>query len=137
MCAKAPDGGRFLKKAVALAMAIERVNQVWAVDVTHIPIERGILYLVANFDWVSRAVPSWRLSNTIDVSFCMATLQEAPAKYGVPKIFNTDQGSPFTSTAFIGVLVAAGNAISIEGRGRWMDNVIIERLWRSLKFEDI
>ena len=102
----------------------------------HIPIGRGFLYLVAIIDWASRAVLSWRLSNTMDVSFCIAALEEALAKYGAPKIFNTDQGSQFTSTAFTGVLVAAGIAISMDGRGRWMDNVFIERLWRSLKHED-
>ena len=88
-----------------------------------IPIGRGFLYLVAIIDWASRAVLSWRLSNTMDVSFCIAALEEALAKYGAPKIFNTDQGSQFTSTAVTGVLVAAGIAISIDGRGRWMDNV--------------
>jgi len=118
-------------------LAIERVNQVWAADITYIPIGRGFLYLVAIIDWASRAVLSWRLSNTMDVSFCIAALEEALAKYGAPKIFNTDQGSQFTSTAFTGVLVAAGIAISMDGRGRWMDNVFIERLWRSLKHEDI
>jgi putative transposase len=117
--------------------AIERVNQVWAADITYIPIGRGFFYLVAIIDWASRAVLSWRLSNTMDVSFCIAALEEALAKYGAPKIFNTDQGSQFTSTAFTGVLVAAGIAISMDGRGRWMDNVFIERLWRSLKHEDI
>jgi putative transposase len=102
----------------------------------HIPIGRGFLDLVAIIHWASRAVLSWRLSNTMDVSFCIAALEEALAKYGAPKIFNTDQGSQFTSTAFTGVLVAAGIAISMDGRGRWMDNVFIERLWRSLKHED-
>ena len=92
---------------------------------------------MAIIDWASRAVLSWRLSNTMDVSFCIAALEEALAKYGAPKIFNTDHGSQFTSTAFTGVLVAAGIAISMDGRGRWMDNVFIERLWRSLKHEDI
>ena len=94
------------------------MNQVWAADITYIPIGRGFLYLVAIIDWASRAVLSWRLSNTMDVSFCIAALEEALAKYGAPKIFNTDQGSQFTSTAFTGVLVAAGIAISMDGRGR-------------------
>src|SRR6185437_3332822 len=118
-------------------LAIERPNQVWAADITYIPIGRGFLYLVAVIDWASRAVPSWRLSNTVDVSFCVSALEEALARFGKPDIFNTDQGSQFTSAAFTGALVAAGIHISMDGRGRWMDNVFIERLWRSLKYEDI
>ena len=118
-------------------LAIERPNQVWAADITYVPIGRGFLYLVAVMDWASRAVLSWRLSNTMDVSFCVSALEEALARFGTPAIFNTDQGSQFTSAAFTGTLVAAGVAISMDGRGRWMDNVFIERLWRSLKHEDI
>jgi len=118
-------------------LAIERPNQVWAADITYIPIGRGFLYLVAVIDWASRAVPSWRLSNTVDVSFCVSALEEALARFDKPDIFNTDQGSQFTSAAFTGALVAAGIHISMDGRGRWMDNVFIERLWRSLKYEDI
>jgi len=132
-----PAPGHKIYPYLLRGLAIERVNQVWAADITYIPIGRGFLYLVAIIDWASRAVLSWRLSNTMDVSFCIAALQEALAKCGAPKIFNTDQGSQFTSTAFTGVLVAAGIAISMDGRGRWMDNVFIERLWRSLKHEDI
>jgi putative transposase len=132
-----PAPGHKIYPYLLRGLAIERVNQVWAADITYIPIGRGFLYLVAIIDWASRAVLSWRLSNTMDVSFCIAALEEALAKYGAPKIFNTDQGSQFTSTAFTGVLVAAGIAISMDGRGRWMDNVFIERLWRSLKHEDI
>ncbi len=98
---------------------------------------RGFLYLVAIMDWASRAVLSWRLSNTMDGSFCISALEEALARYGKPDIFNTDQGSQFTSAAFTGTLAAAGVLISMDGRGRWMDNVFIERLWRSLKYEDI
>ncbi|MET3258767.1 transposase InsO family protein [Bradyrhizobium japonicum] len=104
---------------------------------TPLPIGRGFLYLVAIIDWASRAVLAWRLSNTMDVSFCVAALEEALATYGTPEIFNTDQGSQFTSVAFTGALVGAGIKISMDGRGRWMDNVFIERLWRSLKHEDI
>jgi putative transposase len=118
-------------------LTIERANHVWAADITYIPIGRGFLYLVAVIDWASRAVLAWRLSNTMDVSFCRAALEEALAKFGKPEIFNTDQGSQFTSAAFTGALAAAGVAISMDGRGRWMDNVFIERLWRSLKHEDV
>ena len=109
----------------------------WCADITYIPIGRGFLYLVAIMDWASRAVLSWRLSNTMDASFCVAALEEALAKYGKPEIFNTDQGSQFTGADFTGVLLRAGIRISMDGRGRWMDNVFIERLWRSLKHEDI
>src|SRR5579864_4547854 len=116
---------------------VERANQVWAADITYIPIGRGFLYLVAVMDWSSRAVLAWRLSNTMDVSFCVSALEEALARFGRPEIFNTDQGSQFTSTAFTGTLAAAGIRVSMDGRGRWMDNVFIERLWRSLKYEDI
>ena len=118
-------------------MTIERPNQVWAADITYIPIGRGFLYLVAVMDWASRAVLAWRLSNTMDVSFCVSALEEALARFGKPEIFNTDQGSQFTSAAFTGALAAAGIQISMDGRGRWMDNVFIERLWRSLKHEDV
>ena len=118
-------------------LAIDRPNQVWASDITYIPIGRGFLYLVAVIDWASRAVLAWRLSNTMDVSFCLSALEEALARFGKPEIFNTDQGSQFTSAAFTGTLVAAGVRISMDGRGRWMDNVFIERLWRSLKYEDV
>jgi putative transposase len=118
-------------------LAIDRPNQVWAADITYIPIGRGFLYLVAVIDWASRAVLAWRLSNTMDVSFCVSAVEEALARFGTPAIFNTDQGSQFTSAAFTGTLAAAGVRISMDGRGRWMDNVFIERLWRSLKYEDI
>jgi putative transposase len=118
-------------------LAIERPNQVWCADITYIPIGRGFLYLVAVMDWASRAVLAWRLSNTMDVSFCLAALEEALTRFGGPEIFNTDQGSQFTSAAFTGTLATAGVRISMDGRGRWMDNVFIERLWRSLKHEDI
>jgi putative transposase len=118
-------------------LPIERPNQVWAADITYVPIGRGFLYLVAVIDWASRAVLAWRLSNTMDVSFCVSALEEAVARFGKPASFNTDQGSQFTSAAFTGTLVAAGIRISMDGRGRWMDNVFIERLWRGLKYEDI
>jgi putative transposase len=118
-------------------LAIERPNQVWCADITYIPIGRGFLYLVAVMDWASRAVLAWRLSNTLDVSFCVSALEEALTRFGTPEIFNTDQGSQFTSAAFTGTLTRAGVRISMDGRGRWMDNVFIERLWRSLKHEDV
>jgi putative transposase len=118
-------------------LAIDRPNQVWAADITYIPIGRGFLYLVAILDWASRAVLAWRLSNTMDVAFCVDALDEALVRFGRPEIFNTDQGSQFTSAAFTGRLAAAGIRISMDGRGRWLDNVFIERLWRSLKYEDV
>jgi putative transposase len=132
-----PAPGHKIYPYLLRGMTIERPNQVWAADITYVPIGRGFLYLVAIMDWASRAVLSWRLSNTMDVSFCVAALEEALARFGKPEIFNTDQGSQFTSAAFTGVLAAAGVRISMDGRGRWMDNVFIERLWRSLKHEDV
>ena len=118
-------------------LAIERPDQVWCADVTYIPMRRGFLYLVAIMDWFSRKVLAWRLSNTMDADFCVAALEESIARHGRPDIFNTDQGSQFTSFAFTTTLKDAGIRISMDGRGRWMDNVFIERLWRSLKHEDV
>ena len=112
-------------------LTIDRPNQVWCADVTYIPMRRGFLYLVAIMDWASRKVLAWRLSNTMDADFCVAALEEAIARYGRPEIFNTDQGCQFTSFAFTDTLRDAGIRISMDGRGRWMDNVFIERLWRS------
>ena len=103
----------------------------------YVPMEHGFLYLVAVIDWASRAVLAWRLSNTMDTRFCIDALDEALARYGAPRIFNTDQGSQFTSEAFTGRLIAAGVAISMDGRGRFLDNIFIERLWRSIKYEEI
>ncbi|MDP6180196.1 MAG: IS3 family transposase [Desulfatiglandales bacterium] len=116
-------------------LEITHSNQVWCTDITYIPLGRGFLYLVAIMDWYSRKVLSWRLSNTMDTSFCLEALEEAIDKYGAPEIFNTDQGSQFTSIDFTGLLKAHGIRISMDGKGRWMDNVFIERLWRSLKYE--
>lgn len=116
-------------------LAIEQPNHVWCADVTYIPMRRGFLYLVAIMDWASRKVLAWRLSNTMDADFCVAALEEALARFGKPEIFNTDQGSQFTSSAFTSVLRDADVRISMDGRGRWMDNVFIERLWRSIKYE--
>jgi putative transposase len=118
-------------------LKIERPNHVWAADITYLPIGRGFLYLVAIIDWASRAVLAWRISNTLDASFCLAALEDALARHGKPEIFNTDQGCQFTSAAFTGALATAGIKISMDGRGRWMDNVFVERLWRSLKHEDL
>jgi putative transposase len=132
-----PAPGHTIYPYLLRELTIERANQVWSADITYIPIGRGFLYLVAIMDWASRAVLAWRLSNTMDVSFCVSALEEALARFGRPEIFNTDQGSQFTSAAFTGVLASAGIRISMDGRGRWMDNVFIERLWRSLKHEDI
>ena len=116
-------------------MNIEKPNKVWCADVCYIPMRRGFLYLVAIMDWYSRKVLSWRLSNTLDTDFCVAALEEALARYCKPDIFNTDQGSQFTSLEFTQALKDAGVKISMDGKGRWMDNVMIERLWRSLKYE--
>ena len=118
-------------------LSIERPNQVWCADITYIPMRKGFLYLVAIMDWHSRKVLSWRLSNTMDTDFCVAALEEALAKHGKPDIFNTDQGSQFTSYAFTNVLRGNEIRISMDGRGRWLDNVFIERLWRSLKYENV
>ena len=118
-------------------MAIERVNQVWCSDVTYIPMAKGFLYLVVIMDWVSRAVLAWRLSNTLGADFCVEALEEALSGYGRPEIFNTDQGSQFTSEDFTGVLKAHGVTISMDGKGRCMDNIFVERLWRSLKYEEV
>lgn len=116
-------------------LEITRANQVWCTDITYIPVKRGFLYMVAIMDWYSRKVLSWRLSNTMDTGFCVEALEEAIVRYGKPEIFNTDQGSQFTSFDFTGVLKENGIKISMDGKGRWMDNVFIERLWRSLKYE--
>jgi putative transposase len=116
---------------------IREPNLVWCADVTYIPMRKGFLYLVAVMDWCSRKVLSWRLSNTLDADFCVAALSEALAKYGRPAIFNTDQGSQFTSFEFTQTLKDAEVKISMDSKGRWMDNVMIERLWRSLKYECI
>ncbi len=118
-------------------LEITQPNQVWCADVTYIPLKRGFLYLVAVMDWSSRKVLSWRLSNTLEASFCVEALEEALERYGAPEIFNTDQGSQFTSLDFTSVLQDAGVRISMDGKGRWMDNVFIERLWRSLKYEQV
>ena len=118
-------------------LEVTRPNQVWCADITYIPGQCGFLYLVAIMDWATRRVLSWRLSNTMDASFCVEALNEALSKHGQPEIFNTDQGSQFTSFDFTGMLKGAEVTISMDGRGRCMDNIFIERLWRSLKYEAI
>jgi len=118
-------------------LTISRPNQVWAADITYIPLARGSAYLVAIMDWHSRRVLSWRLSNTLDASFCVEALQEALSRFRQPEIFNSDQGSQFTSADFTAVLLEAGVKISMDGKGRCIDNVFVERLWRSLKYEDV
>ena len=116
-------------------IVINRPNQVWCADITYIPMQRGFLYLVAIMDWHSRKVLAWWLSNSMDTTFCVEALKEALAKHGTPEIFNTDQGSQFTSGDWIDVLTDAKIKISMDGKGRWIDNRMIERLWRSLKYE--
>jgi len=118
-------------------LAIERVNQVWCADVTYIPMAKGFLYLVVIMDWASRLVLAWRLSNTLGADFCVEALEEALARYGRPEIFNTDQGSQFTSEDFTGTLKEHGITISMDGKGRCLDNIFVERLWRSLKYEEV
>jgi len=116
---------------------ITRANHVWCADVTYLPMAKGFCYLVAIMDWASRKVLSWRLSNTLDASFCIDALEEAIDHYGTPEIFNTDQGSQFTSEGFTSTLIENTIRISMDGKGRWMDNVFIERLWRSVKYEEV
>ena len=118
-------------------LTIDRANQVWATDITYIPMACGWVYLCAIVDWASRRVLSHRVSISMDTSFCLEALEEAFAKYGQPEIFNTDQGSQFTSEAFTEALKARGVAISMDGKGAWRDNVFIERLWRSIKYEEV
>lgn len=118
-------------------LSVNRPNQVWATDITYIPLARGFAYLVAIMDWYSRRVLAWRLSNSLDTAFCIEALEDALARFGQPEIFNTDQGSQFTSEAFTQVLLARGIKISMDGKGRCLDNVFVERLWRSLKYEEV
>jgi putative transposase len=131
-----PAPGHKVYPYLLRGLEITRPNQVWATDITYIPMSRGFLYLVAIMDWHSRYVLAWRLSNTLEVDFCVEALEEALSK-GRPEIFNTDQGSQFTSEAFTGRLLAQGIQVSMDGRGRCMDNVFVERLWRSIKYEEV
>ena len=118
-------------------VAVERPNQVWAMDITYIPMARGFVYLAAVVDWFSRRVLAWRVSITMEVAFCLEAVEEALGKHGRPEIFNTDQGSQFTGAAFTGVLLDNAIAISMDGKGSWRDNVFVERLWRSVKYEEV
>ena len=118
-------------------MAITKANQVWAADITYIPMARGFFYLVAIMDWASRKILSWRLSNTMDTGFCLEVLEEAIAGFGTPDIFNTDQGSQFTSDSFTQELISKGVKISMDGKGSWKDNVFIERFWKTVKYEEV
>ena len=132
-----PAPGHMVLPYLLRGMKIDRPNQVWAMDITYIPMARGFVYLAAVVDWYSRRVLSWRLSITMTTDFCLEAVEEALAKYGKPDIFNTDQGSQFTSGDFIGLLLANRIEISMDGRGSWRDNVFVERLWRSVKYEDV
>jgi putative transposase len=118
-------------------LVIDRPNRVWAADVTYIPMERGFVYLVAVIDWFSRRVLSWRVSNSLTADFCVEALEEAIDRFGAPEIFNTDQGSQFTAADFTAVLKRHAIRISMDGRGAWRDNVLVERLWRSVKYEEV
>ena len=118
-------------------LTIDRPNQAWAMDITYIPMARGFVYLAAVVDWFSRRVLAWRVSIDMAVGFCLEAVEEALARYGKPEIFNTDQGSQFTGAAFTGLLADNGIAISMDGRGAWRDNVFVERLWRSVKYEEV
>jgi len=132
-----PAPGHRIYSYLLRGLAITRPNQVWAMDITYIPMARGFVYLAAVVDWFSRRVLAWKLSITMDVSFCIEALEEALSNYGKPEIFNTYQGSQFTSEAFTGRLKKEGIQISMDGKGRWCDNVFVERLWRSLKYEEV
>jgi putative transposase len=136
-CTSAPGKGHKIYPYLLRGLTIDRPNQVWATDICYLPMAKGFMYLVAIMDWYSRKVLAWRLSNTLDTDFCVEALQEALHRFGRPQIFNTDQGSQFTSEAFTDVLKDHGIPISMDGKGRWVDNVFVERLWRSVKYEDI
>lgn len=132
-----PGKGHKIYSYLLKDLSIDRPNQVWSTDITYIPMAKGFLYLVAIMDWYSRKILSYRLCNTMDVSFCLEALEEALQRHGRPEIFNTDQGAQFTSEAFTGLLKEHGIQISMDGKGRWVDNVFIERVWRSLKYEEV
>ena len=132
-----PEPGHKIYPYLLRGLAITRTNQVWAMDITYIPMARGCVYLAVVLDWFSRRVLSWRVSITMEAAFCVATLQDALARHGKPDIFNTDQGSQFTGAAFTGTLAGNGIAISMDGKGAWRDNVFVERLWRSIKHEEV
>jgi putative transposase len=132
-----PEPGHRVYPYLLRGLAITRPNQVWAMDITYIPMARGFVYLAVVLDWATRRVLSWRLSITMEAAFCIETLEDALARHGRPEIFNTDQGSQFTGAAFTAVLAGHGIAISMDGKGAWRDNVFVERLWRSVKYEEV
>lgn len=132
-----PGAGHRIYPYLLRNLTINRANQVWATDITYIPMEHGFVYLVAIMDWATRRVLSWRLSNTMTTDFCVEALEEALGRYGQPEIFNTDQGSQFTSDEFTAILKDRNIKISMDGKGAWRDNVFIERLWRSVKYENV
>ena len=132
-----PEPGHKIFPYLLRKVPVTKPNHVWAMDITYIPMARGFVYLAAVVDWFSRKVLAWRLSISMDVSFCIEAVQEALARHGKPAIFNTDQGSQFTSTAFTTLLQSAGIAISMDGKGAWRDNVFVERLWRSVKYDEV
>src|ERR687890_409168 len=132
-----PAPGHKVYPYLLRGLKVERPNQVWAMDITYIPLARGFVYLAAVVDWFSRRVLAWRLSITMEAAFCIEALEEALACYGCPEIFNTDQGSQFTSHDFTSVLLKNEIAISMDGKGAWRDNVFVERLWRSIKYEEV
>ena len=132
-----PGQGHKIYPYLLRDLPVERANHVWATDITYIPMAKGFMYLVAVIDWYSRRVLSWRVSNTLDTAFCIDALEEALQRYGAPQIFNTDQGAQFTSEAFTDVLKDRSIEISMDGKGRWVDNVFVERLWRSVKYENV
>ena len=132
-----PEPGHKVYPYLLRGIVIERPNQVWAMDITYIPMARGFVYLAVVLDWFSRRVLAWRLSITMEATFCVEALTEALARYGKPDVLNTDQGSQFTGAAFTSALVGHGIAISMDGKGAWRDNVFVERLWRSVKYEEV
>ena len=132
-----PAPGHKIYPYLLRGLKVDRPNHVWAMDITYIPMARGFVYLAAVVDWFSRRVLAWRLSITMEAAFCIEALEEALAKHGRPEIFNTDQGSQFTSADFTGVLLNAGIAISMDGKGAWRDNVFVERIWKSVKYEEV
>ena len=132
-----PEPGHKIYPYLLRGIEITRANQVWAMDITYIPMARGFVYLAVVLDWFSRRVLSWRVSITMEAAFCVETLEDALARHGKPEIFNTDQGSQFTGAAFTGALASNGIAISMDGKGAWRDNVFVERLWRSVKYEEV
>jgi putative transposase len=132
-----PAPGHRIYPYLLRGLTIDRPNHVWATDISYIPMARGFVYLTAVMDWFTRRILAWRLSNTMEASFCIDAVEEALAKHGCPQIFNTDQGSQFTSTDFTGMLASNGIAISMDGKGAWRDNVFVERLWRTVKYEEV